>query len=93
MHPRFQSVIAVLLAHGALTFGAPAESERTLTTIAAVQALTLDEAARHHPVQVRGIITYCNPVYSLGFVQDETGGIFFTPPPVGAPGSPDARGR
>ncbi|MDZ4402877.1 sensor histidine kinase [Prosthecobacter sp.] len=91
MHSRFQPVIAVLLAHAALTFGAPAGSETTLTTlttIADVRALTLDEAARHHPVQVRGIITYCNPIYSLGFVQDETGGIFFTPPPAGAPDSP-----
>lgn len=88
MQPRFQTIITVLLAHAALTFGAPAGSEATLTTIAAVRALSLDEAAQHHPVQVRGIITYCNPLYSLGFVQDETGGIFFTPPPAGAPDSP-----
>lgn len=80
MPSRLQSFLAVLLIQGALTFGVRAESERTLTTIAAVQALTLDEAARHHPVQVRGIITYCNPIYSLGFMQDETGGIFFRPP-------------
>ncbi|TLD69053.1 hypothetical protein FEM03_19485 [Phragmitibacter flavus] len=90
MHRRFSSVIAMLLACGAPTFGASGGdgNGQTLTTIAAVQALTLDEAARHHPVQVRGIITYCNPAYGLGFVQDETGGIFFTPPAVGAADSP-----
>ncbi len=89
MLTRLLTVIAVLLLQGALTFGVYAESGKSLTTIAAVQALTLDEAARHHPVQVRGVITYCQPAYGIGFMQDETGGIFFKPPPVGDPGSPD----
>lgn len=88
MYPHFLTGIAVLLAHGALAFGARTESDGTLTTVAAVQALPLDEAARHLPVHVRGIITYCNPIYGLGFIQDETGGIFFSPPPVDAPDFP-----
>lgn len=83
MLSRLQSVLAVLLIQDALTLAAHAEGGRTLTSIAAVQALTLEEAAQHHPVQVRGIITFYNPVYSLGFIQDETGGIYFKPPPVG----------
>lgn len=90
MHHRFHSVIAVLLTHTALTLGAPAESgsEATLTNIAAVQALPPEEAAQHLPVRVHGIITYCNPSYGLGFIQDETGGIFFRPPPADAPDFP-----
>ncbi|MEZ0274241.1 MAG: sensor histidine kinase, partial [Roseimicrobium sp.] len=84
MHPNFLTVIAVLLAHGALAFSARAQCDGTLTSITAVQALPLEEAARHLPVHVHGIITYCNPTYGLGFIQGETGGIFFTPPPVDA---------
>lgn len=82
MLSHFQSILAVLLIQGALSFCAHAESGKPLTTIAAVQALMPEEAAQHHPVQVRGIITFYNPLYSLGFIQDETGGIYFKPPPV-----------
>lgn len=80
--------IALLLSFGALTWGAETGSEAPLTTVAAVQALTPDEAARRRPVQVRGVITYCNAAYGLGFMQDDTGGIFFSPPAADSAHSP-----
>ncbi len=85
---RVQPLVATLLAHAALALVAHAEGGKTLTTIAAVQALMPEEAARHLPVRVRGIITFYNPLYSLGFIQDETGGIYFKPPPVDAADAP-----
>lgn len=88
MHSYHMTGIAVLLAFGALTSVDGAGNEPALTSIAAVQALTLDEASRHHPVSVRGVITYCNPTYGIGFIQDETGGIFFKPAPVNTPDLP-----
>lgn len=85
MPSRLQFVVIALLALAAL---ARAEDGKTLTTIAAVQALMPEEAAQHHPVQVSGIITFYNPLYSLGFIQDETGGIYFKPPPMGSADAP-----
>lgn len=82
MPSRLQFVATALLAHAALTLAAHAEDGKTLTTIAAVQALMPEEAALHQPVHLRGTITFYNPLYSLGFIQDETGGIYFKPPLV-----------
>jgi len=85
MPSRLQFVVITLLT---LTLAAHAEDGKTLTTIAAVHALMPEEAAQNHPVHLRGTITFYNPLYSLGFIQDETGGIYFKPPPMGSADTP-----
>jgi len=48
----------------------------TLTTAAEVRNLTVEQAQRHYPVQLRGVVTFFdNPLYSR-FIQDATAGIY-----------------
>jgi signal transduction histidine kinase len=63
-------------------FPAPAEVRvpaadglAVLTNIAEIRALTAAEADRHHPVQLRAVVTFHN-LGRLCFVQDPTGAIF-----------------
>jgi signal transduction histidine kinase len=53
----------------------PAEG-RLLTTTRVVRELSRDEAAREHPVRLRGVVTLSEPEQGLLFVHDETGGIY-----------------
>ncbi|HTQ49476.1 MAG TPA: histidine kinase, partial [Candidatus Acidoferrales bacterium] len=48
-----------------------------LSTAAQVQQLSATEAARHHPVCVRGVIT-CLVEWSGAVIQDSTRGVFFS---------------
>lgn len=62
--------------------GAPPESHvAVLTTIAAVRALTLQQAAQGLPVELHATLTYYEPGDGLSFAQDATGGIFLYPLP------------
>ena len=57
-------------------FSAAARSELgVLRTVADVHALSPSEAARSHPVELHGVVTYFDPVLMHAFVQDTTGGI------------------
>jgi len=51
-----------------------------LTTAYAAHSLTIEEAARKHPVHLRAVVTYYDPFIDLRrpsfFVHDATGGIF-----------------
>jgi signal transduction histidine kinase/DNA-binding response OmpR family regulator len=47
-----------------------------LTTVHQVHELAPDTAKRGYPVQLRGVITYFDPVWGFVFMQDTTGGIF-----------------
>lgn len=53
----------------------PSESLPTLTDVASVRALSLEEARREYPVRFEGVVTYVDPAWQLLFVQDETAGI------------------
>ena len=53
--------------------GRPAGKPRTITTVAAIHALSPDEAAHAMPVHVRATVTYINPLSNVWFVQDQTG--------------------
>lgn len=55
--------------------------EHTLTTVAAIRALSLNEVASGFPVELRAIVTYYEPINGRLFVQDSTGGIYILPPP------------
>ncbi len=63
------------------TFAVPPLS--VLTNVVQVKRLSQREAERHHPVRLRGVVTYFewNPDWQLytAILQDETGGISFSP--------------
>jgi signal transduction histidine kinase len=47
-----------------------------LTTTRQVHQLSTEEAAKAYPVNVRGVVTFCDEAIGQLFVQDDTGGIF-----------------
>ncbi|MBV9268337.1 MAG: response regulator [Acidobacteriaceae bacterium] len=47
-----------------------------LTTAAKVRSLNYEEANRHHPIRLRGVVTYFEPVSPSFFIQDNSGGIW-----------------
>jgi hypothetical protein len=47
----------------------------TLTKIAQIRALSIEEAGRGYPVRLRAVVTYHNS-YRYCFAQDETGPIY-----------------
>jgi PAS domain S-box-containing protein len=48
-----------------------------LTSTAQVRNLTPQEAARHYPVHIHGLITFFDRQHYCRFVQDDSGGIYF----------------
>ncbi len=50
----------------------------TLTTVRQVRQLTPEEAARGYPVKLRGVITYRSEGQPFRFLQDATGGTYFS---------------
>jgi len=65
-----------LSAHDAnLTNAAPAGV--LLTESKQVTGLSRSEAAKRLPVKLRGVITYTDPDWQAGFLQDSTGAVFF----------------
>ena len=48
-----------------------------LGTCDQVRRLTPEQAARHLPVRLTGVVTYHDPALYSRFVQDETAGIYF----------------
>lgn len=57
-----------------------AAGRTTLTTVREVRQLSPEEAARGHPVKLRGVITYRAKGQPFRFLQDETGGTYFSSP-------------
>lgn len=47
-----------------------------LTTVAEIRALPAADAAKHHPVKLRGVVTFYDDGLFSRFLQDETGGIY-----------------
>jgi signal transduction histidine kinase/CheY-like chemotaxis protein len=58
---------------------APTGPRALLTTADQIHALPDKEARRGYPVRLRGVITFCSPALSFGFIQDPTGGVFVAP--------------
>ena len=56
----------------------------TLVTAKQAHSLTIDEASRHYPIRLKGVITYydwlSDPVSALIFLHDQSGSIFATFP-------------
>jgi signal transduction histidine kinase len=70
-------VLSVLMLPGLLSGGF--SQEQPLTTVAQVKALTREDAARRLPVHLRGVVTHIENYAHLAFLQDETGGVYFSP--------------
>jgi PAS domain S-box-containing protein len=47
-----------------------------LTQVSDILKLRREEAAQHLPVQLRGVITFADPEWHNGFIQDKTGAIY-----------------
>src|SRR5215471_10399757 len=77
--PSPQTSLPAALALAGFLQWAPAAQEPNLpllTTASQVKQLTSEQAERHYPVRIRGIITFvAEPIEQL-FIQDESGGIF-----------------
>lgn len=75
-------VLCATLCGGMMCLVATAQTAElpTLTTVREVRQLTPEEAARGYPVKLRGVITYCAKGRPLRFLQDETGGTYFSGP-------------
>jgi PAS domain S-box-containing protein len=57
--------------------GQQAQSLPELTNAAEVRALPPEEAARHYPVHLHGLITFFDQKEFMRFIQDDTDGIYF----------------
>lgn len=66
------SGLAVWPAHG--------DPAGVLETAARIRQLTPEEAARHYPVRLEGVLTFFQPGQFLQFIQDDTAGIYFSLP-------------
>jgi PAS domain S-box-containing protein len=50
--------------------------KRLLRSVQEIRRLRPEEAAQRHPVQMQGVVTYCDPEWGAIFFQDETAGIY-----------------
>src|SRR5262245_27124447 len=74
---RLVRLLAIVLRSECVRLGSVAgQTLPELHTLAEVRALTAEQATRHYPVKLRGVITFFNqPLYSR-FFQDDTAGIY-----------------
>ncbi len=70
------ALVCCWLAAGRLP-GANAAGLPELTNAAQVRNLPAQEAARHYPVHIRGLVTFYDQKNFTRFVQDESAGIYF----------------
>ncbi len=56
----------------------PGPTNELLQTAAQIRQLTPDQAARHLPVRLQGVVTFFDLAQYFRFVQDGTAGIYFT---------------
>jgi len=98
-HP-CRSWILATLALFCLSLQAPGEDARlpvapvvqpVITKIADLRALSPEEAEENLPVRITGTITYLDPERNLNFIQDETGGSYFSASLLEGAELPDGR--
>src|SRR5947208_6044842 len=77
----FWVVAAMLLC----TFVAAGQTLEELRTAAQVRGLTAEQAARHYPARLRGVVTVFDQGLFARFMQDDTAGIYLMDAPVYPP--------
>ncbi|HEX4349915.1 MAG TPA: ATP-binding protein [Verrucomicrobiae bacterium] len=50
--------------------------QATITSMSDIRKLRREDAARHIPVQVRGVLTYADPAWRNGFIQDKNDALY-----------------
>jgi signal transduction histidine kinase/ActR/RegA family two-component response regulator len=66
----------------AISVPRPAGSDRIITSVAEVHALSTEEAGRSVPVHVRATVTYLDTKSGVFFVQDQTGATYVFAPRI-----------
>jgi PAS domain S-box-containing protein len=64
--------------------GGSVDLPRLLTRVTEVASLPVSDAAEALPVRLRGVLTYADPAWRTGFLQDETDAVFFELPQTNA---------
>ena len=75
---RCRAIVVVLLAMTTRSFS-QSSAPITFTNAAQIRQLSLEEAARGHRAQIRGVVTYYDADNHLAFVQDATAGTYVDP--------------
>ncbi len=77
IHPGMLSpILAAVLLTAPDSMRAQNGPTNTLTTAAAVRNLTVEQAARHIPVKLHGVVTFYDDTLFSRFIQDDTAGIY-----------------
>jgi len=74
----------LLLDHASVRHSLTADTNTSVTddglpvlrNVQSIRSLTPEMAASRYPVEIRGVVTYYDPVWRVLFVSDETGGIY-----------------
>ncbi|MGF1451746.1 MAG: hypothetical protein ACFB21_06695, partial [Opitutales bacterium] len=71
----------------------PPPVPETIRSVKQLRSLTPEQAELEVPVSITGVITYFEPLRSLYFIQDETGGTYFESSLIWEEDSGDAQPR
>jgi PAS domain S-box-containing protein len=72
-------ILLIILGGGGLSSQGQNAPLEELHTAAQVRQLTSEQAARHYPVRLRGVMTFFDEAQFYRFFQDDTAGIYFFP--------------
>ena len=72
-------ILVFCLAHTPALKAGDMASTNAIQKAAAVRDLTVTQAGRHYPVQLRGVVTFFDTNLFMRFIQDDTAGIYFFP--------------
>lgn len=73
---RCQPAFLLLALYGGLLASHPGWSAEAVQTAAQVRGLTVEQAQRHDPVKLRGVVTFFDETLFSRFIHDETAGIY-----------------
>ena len=73
---RLPMVGVTVLAYLIMSPAGSGQSNTVLTQLSQVQALSLEQARSGYPVRLRVSVTYCDPEWSMMFIQDGTGSAY-----------------
>ena len=67
------------LAHALVLRADDSGSTNVIRKAEAIRELTVNQAGKHYPVQLQGVITFFDTNLFMRFIQDDTAGIYFFP--------------
>lgn len=72
-------ILAGCLVHALVLNAEDLGSTNEIYKAEAIRELTVTQAGRHYPVQLRGVVTFFSTNLFMRFIQDDTAGIYFFP--------------